>query len=385
MASHVGAVAPDAPGSSPPTAARRGHLLAVNHTGLVSGGEKVLLRLLTAAHERGWETTVAAPEGPIVDCAAEVGSTWLPIPDLMLPGGRAPVAATLFGARNVIAAQRIRAAPDADVVVATGMRVLPTVRLARPRAPVIWLAQSMIDRRRWMLLVRACGRGVDTAVAVSHAVAASIGPTRFPVRVVRNGTPWPVAPAPADPPSPPVVGCAAMLTPWKGQHVLLDAVARLDRDDVCVELMGGQYPKDGAYVASLRRRANQPDLAGRVRFLGHVDDPIDRMRGWTLAVVSSVDPEAGPLAAIEAMSVGVPVVATDHGGPRELVGDAGVLVPPGDSVATAAAIGSFLEDGRLRSRCAQAGPRIVESQFRLDRQIDALLHVVEDTVDASVR
>lgn len=357
-------------------------LLAVNHTGAVSGGEKVLLRMLAGARQRGWETTVAAPEGPLAEQAAEVGSGWLPIPDLTLPGGPLPVAATLFSARNLVAGRRIRREPGADVVVATGMRVLPVLRLAAPRGRVVWLAQSMVDRPRWRALVRGCGRGVDAAVAVSEAVAGSIGPSRFPITVVANGTPWPVAPAPCDPPSPPVVGCAAMLTPWKGQDVLLEAVARLGRDDVAVELMGGTYPKDRPYAESLRRRAEQPDLGGRVRFLGHVGDPLARMRTWTLAVLPSVDPEAAPLSALEAMSVGVPVVATDHGGPPEMIGDAGALVAPRDPEAMASAIRALLDDGGLRRRCAEAGPRIVASRFRLYHQVDALLDVVLGDVGA---
>jgi glycosyltransferase involved in cell wall biosynthesis len=360
-------------------------VLAVNHTGMVSGGEEVVLRMLAAAAEQGWVTTVAAPAGPIVERAADIGAGWLPLPDLGLPGGRLPVATTLLGARNAVAARRIRALAHVDVVVASGMRVLPVLRLAAPRAPVVWLVQSMVDRRRWRRLVRACAPVVGTAVAVSQAVADSIGPARFPVTVVPNGTPWPVEPAPVDPPSPTVLGCAAMLTPWKGQDVLLEAVARLTRKDVVVELMGGCYPKDVGYADRLRHRASAPDLLGRVRFLGHVADPVARMRTWTLAVSSSVDPEAAPLSVLEAMSVGVPIVATNHGGPPEVVGDAGVLVAPRDSEAMAAAVDALLDDSELRLRCARAGPRIVASGFRLDRQIDVLLGEVGKTVGASTR
>jgi glycosyltransferase involved in cell wall biosynthesis len=233
--------------------------------------------------------------------------------------------------------------------------------------------------------VAACEPVVSTAVPVSQAVADSIVPSRFPVTVVPNGTPWPVEPAPAEPPRPPVLGCAAMLTPWKGQDVLLDAVASLERRDIVVELMGGCYPKDGAYADNLRHRAAKPDLLGRVRFLGHVDEPVARMRTWTVAVSSSVDPEAAPLSVLEAMSVGVPVIATDHGGPPEMIGDAGVLVPPRDPEAMAAAIQNLLNDGDLRRRCAGAGPRTVASRFRLDRQIDLLLEVVTGTVGARAR
>ena len=375
----------DAAPGGPLPSARRPRLLAVNHTGLVSGGEKVVLRLLARANERGWETMIAAPEGDIVERAAEVGSGWLPLPDLMLPGGPVPVAATVFGARNLLAARQIRRTASPDVVVASGMRVLPLLRAAAPSAPVVWLAQSMVDRPRWRLLVRGCAAAVHTAVPVSQAVADTIGPARFDVKVVANGTQWPVAPAPADPPTPPVLGCAAILSPWKGQDVLLEAVARLERTDVVVELMGRCYPKDGAFAELLKRRSEQPDLVGRVRFLGHVDDPVGRMRTWTAAIVASVEPEAGPLSAIEAMSIGIPVVASNHGGPREVIGDAGILVRRRDPEAMAAGIRALLEDDELRRGCARAGPRIVASRYRLDRQIDALLDVVAGTVGASAR
>ena len=370
---------PPATVSAPP------RLLAVNHTGLVSGGEEVLLRMVARAGQRGWQTTVAAPTGPIVTRASEVGAGWLPLPDLMLPSGPLPVAAARFTARNVVAARRIRRAPNVDVVVASGVRVLPVLRLTGARAPVVWLVQSMVDRGRWRMLVGACRPVVDTAVAVSHAVADTIASAGFSVTVVPNGTPWPVEAASADPPVPPLVGCAAMLTPWKGQDVLLDAVARLERKDVLVELMGGSYPKDGGYVESLRRRAARPDLVGRVRFLGHVEDPVARMRTWTVAVSSSVDPEAAPLSVLETMSVGIPVVATDHGGPPEMIGDAGLLVPPRDPSAMAAAIHRLLDDADLRRRCAQAGPTIVASNFQLDRQIDALVDVIVEAVGAHAR
>ena len=372
----------DAPGQGTTSGAGR-RLLAVNHTGLVSGGEEVILRMLARARERGWTTTVAAPEGPIVERTAAAGADWLPLPDLMLPGGRPSVAAAHLSARSLDAAWRIRRT-QADVVLASGMRVLPVLRVAAPRAPVVWLVQSMVDRARWRRLVAACGPVVTAAVAVSQAVADSIVSAPFPVTVVPNGTPWPVERAPAPPPQPAVVGCAAILSPWKGQDILLDAVGLIPRRDVVVELMGGCYPKDGAYAEALRCRAAKPDLMGRVRFLGHVKDPVARMRTWTLAISSSVDPEAAPLSVLEAMSVGVPVVATDHGGPPEMIGDAGVLIPPRNREAMAAAIQDLLDHHDLRQRCAGAGPRIVASRFRLDRQIDALLDTV-GTVGARTR
>jgi glycosyltransferase involved in cell wall biosynthesis len=153
-------------------------------------------------------------------------------------------------------------------------------------------------------------------------------------------------------------------------------MGRLGRPDVSVELVGGTFPKDAPYRDALVRRSREPDLAGRVRLLGQVDDPVDRMRRWTVAVVPSVEPEAGPLVLLEAMSIGVPVVATDHGGPAEVLGEAGLLVPPRDPEAMAEAIAALLDDGALRRRCARAGPRQVERGLSLDTQMDALLDAV---------
>ncbi|HEX2042546.1 MAG TPA: glycosyltransferase family 4 protein [Acidimicrobiales bacterium] len=352
-------------------------LLAVNHTGLVSGAEKVLLRLLAGARERGWATVAATPDGPLAD-ELRPETEHLALPDLMLPSGLPPVAAIVLARRYLAAARCLReAGAHVDLIVANGLRVLPVLRLARPAAPVLWLAHSVLDRAEWRAVLRASASVVDSAVAVSEAVRESIGDRSFPVRVVWNGTEWPVPPAPSEPATPPVVGCASLLTAWKGQDVLLEAVARLGRDDVVLELAGGAFPKDDEYVASLHRRAAQPDLAGRVRFLGRLDDPVERMRHWWVAVVPSVDPEAGPLVVLEAMSVGVPVVATDHGGPAEVIGQAGLLVPPRDPDALARAIRALLDDPVLRRRCSEAGPRQVEEGLSLSRQLGALLDVVD--------
>jgi glycosyltransferase involved in cell wall biosynthesis len=175
-----------------------------------------------------------------------------------------------------------------------------------------------------------------------------------------------------------VVGCAAALTSWKGQDVLLEA-ARLLPAEVRIELAGGSFPKDGPYVEGLHRSAAADDLAGRVAFLGRVDDPLECMRRWTVCVSPSTDPEAGPLHVLEAMSVGVPLVGTDHGGTPEVLGDAGLLVPPSDGPALAHAISRLLEDPDLHRRCAAAGPRLVAAHYQADERLDELLDRIEET------
>ncbi len=247
----------------------------------------------------------------------------------------------------------------------------------------------MTPRNEWRAVLPLCAPVVDLVIGVSQAVTDSVatwpGFADIPGTVVWNGTPWPVAPAPAKPPAPPVIGCSALLTPWKGQDVLLEAFARLGGDGVVLELMGGSFPKDGEYVERLRRRAARSDLAGRVRFVGHLDDSLEHMRRWRVSVSASVDPEAGPLSVLESMSIGVPVVATSHGGPGEVLGDAGLLVRPRDADAMATALAALLDDEELHRRCSHAGPKRIADGLTLDAQLEVMINVLERAAGVSRR
>lgn len=242
--------------------------------------------------------------------------------------------------------------------------------------PVVYLVHEVIRRPDRVRLLRRLRGVADATIAISSAGAAALGDAGLDARIAPNGTPWPVPPAPPSPPSPPVVGCVASLTVGKGQHVLLEALSLLERSDVMVELVGEALPKDGDYAAALRNRADADDLSGRVRFSGHVANPLDRIRTWTVAVMPSVEPEAQSLAVLEAMSVGVPVVGTDHGGIPETLGEAGLVVPPGDAGALAAALTRLISDSALRQRCRTAGPLRVATSYALSERIGELLDAI---------
>jgi GT2 family glycosyltransferase len=344
----------------------RPELLAISPSGFVSGAEMVLLRDLQAARDAGWSVRCACPPGPLVERLTAEGIARVRIPDLKLSGGGSLGRVFALGRallRSSVAARRIRALePRADLVLVNGLNALLATRLSRVKVPRVWLAHDVITRADRLALLRIGGPAVDFAIAVSDAVAQPLRTAGVAAAVVHNGVAWPVAPAPGEPPSPPVVGCVALLTSWKGQLVLLDAIARLRRRDVVVELVGGAFPSDAGYVRELHDRASRPDLRGRVQFVGHLADPLARVRTWTVSVSASIDPEAGPLTAIESMSVGVPVVATAHGGVVEVLDGAGLLVPPRDIDALAHAIDRLVSDTELHQRCSEAGRRAVPAR-----------------------
>lgn len=353
-------------------------LLAVAPTGEMSGAERVLLRYLQHACAAAVDVTCLLPTGKFSDELARAGIPTLELPPQAVPAGPRAVAYGRLPGRWLTAARRIRAAAAGhDLVVVNGFLALPAVRLARPAAPVGWLVHDVVRKREWLTVMRLCAPGVRTAFAVSEAAAGPVRAAGIPARVVRNGTPWPVPPATPGPGTP-VVGVNAVLTSWKGQDVLLDAVAALDVP-VRVELMGGRFARDDAFVDALRRRVACPDLAGRVQIVGHVPDPLARMRSWTVAVSSSVAPEAAPLNVLEAMSMGLPMVATDHGGTPEVLGDAGLLVPPSDPAAMAAALRRMLTEPVLYRRCAAAGPVAIAGGLRLQDAADGFLDAVRES------
>ncbi len=358
-------------------------VLVVGHSRSGSGAERVLLRYVEAMQAHGWKVDGACPEGFLDQQLRQRGIEPTIIPDLQLPSGWRPLALARMAARWLRAARLIRAAGDrSSLVLVNGLLALPAVRLAGRSARSLWLVHDVVVRPDLRLVARLSSGPLALAVGVSRAAADYPAELGIPTEVVRNGTVWPTEAAPIDMPKRPIIGINAMVTPWKGHHVLLDAVAELP--DVDLEIMGGQFPKDATYVEQLKQRAAEPDLAGRVRFLGHVDDPLAAMRSWSVAVSASVDPEAGPLAVLEAMSLGLPVVATNHGGAVEVVGQAGLLVEPGRPGPMAEALRRLTTDHRLRSRCAAAGRTAVADSLTEEASNRSFLKVAERLMTGGV-
>ncbi|MBN8902502.1 MAG: glycosyltransferase, partial [Rhodospirillales bacterium] len=173
--------------------------------------------------------------------------------------------------------------------------------------------------------LRVIPRGVDPAVFDPAAVS--------PDRIARLVQAWRL------PDGAPTVVLPGRLTAWKGQAVLLEAVARLERRDVCCVLVGSDQGRHG-YSAELVRRARRLGIADRVRLVGNVEDMPAALMLSDVVVHASTQAEAFGRVVIEAQAMARPVIAADLGGPVETVaqGETGWRVPAGDPAALAAAI-----------------------------------------------
>ena len=154
--------------------------------------------------------------------------------------------------------------------------------------------------------------------------------------------------------------CVAAVTPDKGHGVLLAALATLtDLPWRCVCV--GTVDLDPGYVDRLARQAREAGIGDRVRFTGSLTGAdLDVAYAAADVLVLASRAETYGMVVIEALARGLPVVATDVGGLPEALGRGadgsrpGLLVPPGDSAAFAAALRSWLGDTDLRKHLRHA-------------------------------
>ena len=175
------------------------------------------------------------------------------------------------------------------------------------------------------------------------------------------------------PPGAPLVGIVARLAPVKAHEVFLAAAKAMApvRPDIVFLIVG-----DGQRRAELETAARASGLGDRVRFLGWRAD-LDRLYADLDIVVLTSKNEGSPVALIEAMAAGRPVVSTRAGGVEDVVtdGETGVVVPIGDAPAVARAVVDLLEDPARAARLGAAARASVVARFgsgRLVGDIDAL-------------
>jgi glycosyltransferase involved in cell wall biosynthesis len=238
---------------------------------------------------------------------------------------------------------------------------------------------------------RATASRADVTVTVAQAIAdeliaAGADPAR--VTVVHNSVdPLRLREAadlgepPEDMPPAPVIGTLGRLEAVKGLKVLLDAVPLVaeKHPDARFVIAG-----EGPVARTLNARvAKDPALAERVTLPGFVSSSAGFLSALTVYCLPSLS-EGFNTTILEALALGVPVVATDVGGTREVIEDAvtGRLVPANDPAALAEAICWMLDHPRLRERTASAGRERVEAEFTTHTMVARTLDVYRRLLDA---
>ena len=363
-------------------------ILFVDHTARMGGAQHSLLDIAEANRERG--AVALFDDGPFANALEargvrvlhlDGGATLRQVKKSSAFPGLGPLVATVRLARALA-----RAAQPFDLLYANSPKSFIVAALAGrlARKPVVWhlrdiLGEGHFSRANVRAVVSVANWSASRVVANSRATAdafVAAGGKASLVTVVHNG----IDAAPFDALAPDtrsavrselgipddvfLVGCFSRLHPWKGQTVLLDAVARMP--DVHALVVGGAlFSGEAPYEAELRGRAQLPALAGRVHMLGARDDVPRLLAACDVVVHASVLAEPFGRVLVEAMLAGRPVVATRAGGVPEVVcdGETGVLVPPGDARALREALDALRRDPARVAALARRGADHARASF----------------------
>jgi len=182
----------------------------------------------------------------------------------------------------------------------------------------------------------------------------------------------------------PCVGIAGNIQEWKGQHVLVEAMAQVARTHPqahCL-IVGGTHRAGTAYANALQEHARELGLNGRIHFLGFRRDVVDVMNAIDVVVHASIRPEPFGRVILEGMLLGKPVIATDAGGVPEIIEHerTGFLVPPGDVPALAACLHRVLSDPTRARAVGAAAARWARERFSLARHVQEMSQIYEAAV-----
>jgi hypothetical protein len=359
-----------------------GTVLVAHPSGDLYGADHQLLESVRGLVSAGWRVVVHLSEaGPLVerleDAGASVETVAAPVlrKSLLTPRG---LVRLLVGTTRVLPELLRRLRVERPDVVYVNTVTVPVWLLAArlSRRPALCHVHEA-EEARWVSLALGAPLFLSRTVVVNSAATARnllrVHPRlRDRMVLVYNGVPGPTTTVEPARPSPGRrrVLLVGRLSRRKGTDVAVEALAHLRGQgrDVQLELCGSVFRGYEWFEDRLRSRSSSPDLAGAVLFSGHTSPVWPALARSEIVVVPSRTEPLG-ITAVEAQLAARPVIATTVQGLPEVVsdGETGLLVPPDDPPALAAAIARLLDDPDLADRLAVAGRTAASTRFSPER------------------
>jgi glycosyltransferase involved in cell wall biosynthesis len=355
------------------------------------GAERMLLALLTGLDRQRWRPVLLHYDNPSAQRLAAEAQR------IGVEARVVPTRTERASAPDLIQLVRMLRAERAAVLHAhlswplRCTRALCAARLARVSA-VIATQHLFADLpgRRAALKHRLVATGVDRYIAVSHEMQRAMQRVvpRHKLAVIPNGIPLHDFARRRDPAlrrallgadAQSLVLTVARLDWQKGLDLLLRAAALVPTARFAIA-------GDGTDRARLEQLAVELGVAERVTFLGERADVADLLASADVFVLPSVL-EGLPLAVLEAMAAGVPVVGTDVPGTREAIrhDDSGLLIPPGDAPSLARAIQSLIDAPDRAGRLVAAARRRLARDFSIETTVGRVTGLYEETLARAPR
>jgi glycosyltransferase involved in cell wall biosynthesis len=360
------------------------------------GSDLILLTIVRGLASEGWNVRVVLPTD--IEYRGELSvaleSLGVPVDHIKLAvlrrkyfaiGGALRLMVNLFASTRQLV--RIIRTERIDLVHTHTINVLSGAAAARrTRKPHVWHISEIVThpRRLAKSLTRLVPPLSTRIVAISGPVRDFVADARESVKQRIDVIPNAMDPAPFGSRGQRtrvrtelglgdgiVVGMVGRVGLWKGQEVLIDA-ARVVVDshpDVRFLLVGGVHDNQQEHFASLRSQIKQNGLADSVVVSHFRRDIADILDAIDIFVQPSVQPEPFGMTVLEAMSARLPVIASNEGGPTEIVieGVTGFLIPPRDSRALAERINKLIALPDLRREMGREGRLRVETEYSLPK------------------
>lgn len=379
-------------------------ILFISPSADIGGAEMSLLVLLNGLNASTYRRLLLMPEeGPLGDRAKAMGCEVIIAPFSPMSLERqlsASVANSLRSARQIPQLTRLLSEVEPDLIHINSYRVgVPFTLAARHlRIPTIWHIRDIPESKYKKTVLKWTTRLPDKVIAISHAVAASLGIERQRTAVViYNGvefTQYEEAPvgkfrAELNLSDNEVLLCTiGQLIPMKGQHLLLRSFAQLqDCGHLHLAIVGGKVASawaderaTEAYIASLHQFVQEHDLSARVTFTGFRSDIPTILQDCDLYVHAHTTREPFGRVLVEAMAAKKPVVAPRRGGIPEIVvdGETGILYEPPSSAALTDALKRALATKAQWPTMGESGYRRAKARFSAPQYVDAVSTLYEE-------
>lgn len=372
-------------------------ILFYNHTGQVSGAERVLMMILEGLDRSRFDPVLLCPaDGRLASMARGAGVTVVGIEQLtarftLLPGQIIRYLASFLRTIREARAEVVRQAPA--VIHANSIRsgLVMSAATAGLKVPVVWHAHDLLPPHLLSTAIRlfALLSSRNRVVAVSQAVAdrfrghlLRLFPRRVPVTTIYNAVDLErfqpnnesrqeTRRALGIGDNQLLIGTVGQITPRKGQKELIAAFAEMAPEipDAVLMIVGEPiFNRDEEYAAAIKTAAGSSAARERIQFIGAREDVPALMRAFDVLVVNSSAEPFG-LIVTEAMASGTPVLATAVDGIPEIVchGESGWLVNSRDHDSLVEGILTLLCDPFLRRSLGQKGRQVTLDRFSNQR------------------
>ncbi|AFY20738.1 glycosyltransferase family 4 protein [Pseudomonas sp. UW4] len=378
------------------------NILIVHQSSELYGSDVTLLNFLKATTSEKLRYTVIVPDhGPLVSELSKIGGVKTLI-NTPLKVRRADF--SLYGLIGIV--KRIKKTldyyrrieiGDFDVVYSNTLAIIDGMLLKIFfRKKHIWHVHEIIQSPRSAnyLFRLALTLFSDTVIYNSNATAKAMSLLPLPFcpekKVVMNGTPDIIDVLPRDEEN--IVdndkiriSLIGRISELKGQELLIDAAAKLPRcalEKVHFLFIGSPVPGDEKRVDFLKEKIEILKLCDFFTFTGFIAEKSKIWANTDITVLPSIYPESFGMVVIESWAAKKPVVASNHGGPSEIIsnGETGLLFTPRDSESLANALEKLITDEKLLNRLQESSREIYLKSFSSDSYAQNIEAAIIDTL-----